>query len=79
MTKEAQDFLRAMLADGASLPQKEIHERGADLGFTQKQLRTAREKLNVVVEKSGMDGGWCWKMKLPPAPLPAPRGKKLKS
>ena len=45
---KVQAFLREMLKDGKPVPQKEIEEAAAAKGFTDKQLRTAREKLGVV-------------------------------
>jgi hypothetical protein len=44
---KVQAFLREMLKDDKPVPQKEIEEAAAKKGFTSKQLRTAREKLNL--------------------------------
>jgi hypothetical protein len=62
-----QAFLREILKDGKPVAQKEIEEAGAAKGFTGKQLRTAREKLGIHVDKESgkMGGGWFWQLPNP--------------
>jgi hypothetical protein len=64
---KVQAFLREMLKDGKPVPQKEIEEAGAKNGFTEKQLRTAREKLGIHADKEAgkMTGGWFWQLPNP--------------
>jgi hypothetical protein len=60
-TSGAIDFLQRMLSDGP-MDQTEIVRLGKEAGFTEKNLRTAREKLGVTPEKEGFgEGGkWVW-------------------
>jgi hypothetical protein len=56
----AQDFLADYLAGGPQL-QTAVIERGAERGFTERQLRHAKAKLSVVSFKKGFDNGaWFW-------------------
>jgi putative DNA primase/helicase len=52
-------FLLDILANGP-VPKKIIEERAAARGFSDNQLRTAKQKLGIVVFKAGMAGGWMW-------------------
>jgi hypothetical protein len=62
---KAQEFLRQILVGKHPVAQKYIMEEGKQRhGFTEKQLRTAKERLGIVSEK-GLDG-WTWV--LPPRP-----------
>lgn len=72
---EAQKFLRELLADGKPIAKAVIIEKGAAYGFSEKQIRTAKENLNIQAEKIAFDGGWSWKLPKPPKPLP-PRGRQ---
>jgi hypothetical protein len=55
---KAQAFLRELLKDGKPVPYKEIEKAAEAKGFTEKQLRTAREKLGIHSDKeSGKMGG----------------------
>ena len=56
---KVQTFLLDILKNGA-LPQKRIEEEAAREGFSHSQLRTAKEKLGVISEKSGQ-GAWMWR------------------
>ena len=64
---EAVEFLREALRDGEE-EAKTLVDQAAKFGITSKQLRTAREKLGVVVKKHG--GGfskdkkqfWTWRL-----------------
>ena len=59
---KVQAFLREMLKDGKPVPQKEIEEAAKAKGFTEKQLRNAREALGIHTDKEPgtMTGGWFW-------------------
>jgi putative DNA primase/helicase len=61
---EVMDFLRMMIdAGGGWGKQKEIAAQGKALGFSDKEMRTARKKLAVVSKRkggSGDDGWWEW-------------------
>jgi putative DNA primase/helicase len=57
----ASDFLQQALSDGP-MEQAEIVQLGKDAGFSEKSLRTAREKLGVRSRKEGFGttGKWVW-------------------
>jgi putative DNA primase/helicase len=57
----AVDFLQQALSDGP-MEQAEIVKLGEDAGFSEKSLRTAREKLGVRSRKEGFgtSGKWVW-------------------
>jgi putative DNA primase/helicase len=57
----AMDFLQQVLRDGP-MDQTEIVRLGKEAGFTEKNLRTAREKLGVRSRKDGFgtSGKWVW-------------------
>jgi len=52
-------FLLDILANGP-VPKKVIEERATKRGFSEMQLRTAKQKMGIVVYKDGMTGGWVW-------------------
>ena len=53
------EWLRDCLSDGAKNA-KEVLNSGKLDGLTEKQLRTARRRLNVTPRKSSVRGGWIW-------------------
>lgn len=55
------DFLEQVLGDGP-MDQTEIVRLGKEAGFSEKTLRTAREKLGVKPKKEGFgaNGKWVW-------------------
>jgi hypothetical protein len=59
----AVDFLEQLLSEGP-MDQTEAARLGAEVGFTEKSLRTARENLGVKPTKEGFgaDGKWVWKL-----------------
>jgi AAA domain/Bifunctional DNA primase/polymerase, N-terminal len=59
----AMDFLQQLLRDGP-VDQTEAVRLGAEAGFTEKSLRTARENLGVKPTKEGFGavGKWVWKL-----------------
>jgi hypothetical protein len=58
---EVVDFLRMMLDTGGGWgKQKEIAAQGKALGFSDKEMRTARKKLAIISKKDGFDGPWMW-------------------
>ena len=65
---EAQSEIRKWLAKrlAASEPvlATVIFEEGEELGFSEKQIKTAARRLNVVKDKSGFDGPWTWHLPL---------------
>jgi putative DNA primase/helicase len=71
MTDEASDWLRQQLTAGA-IPADEAIREARKLGFTDKAIRKARERLGVKPHKAGMRGGWEWALpgdaKMPPTP-----------
>jgi hypothetical protein len=60
-TSGAIDFLEQVLSDGP-VDQTEIVRLGKEAGYSEKNLRTAREKLGVIPRKEGFgaDGKWVW-------------------
>ena len=60
-TSGAIDFLEQALGDGP-MDKTEIVRRGKEAGFSEKALRTAREKLGVKSKKEGFGatGKWVW-------------------
>jgi hypothetical protein len=67
-TSEAAAFLKKMLSDGP-VEQTEIVRLGKEAGFTEKQLRTARENAGIKTHKVGFGGTgkWFW---MPPGGAP---------
>jgi putative DNA primase/helicase len=61
VTSGAVDFLREILNDGP-MDQTEVVRRGKEAGYSEKSLRTAREKLGVTPKKEGFgaEGKWIW-------------------
>ena len=61
VTSGAVDFLQQALGDGP-MDQTEIVRLGKEAGYTEKALRTAREKLGVTPKKEGFgaNGKWVW-------------------
>ena len=55
--KFLEDFLKA-----GPVEQKKVEAAASKRGFSAKQLRTARELLQVVTEKSGFEGAWTWRI-----------------
>jgi hypothetical protein len=52
-------FLLDILANGP-VPKKIIDERAAAQGISEERLRTAKQKMGIVVYKDGMTGRWVW-------------------
>jgi hypothetical protein len=52
-------FLTAVLASGP-VPSATIYQQGKTKGFSEDQLKRAKEKLKVGVRKDGPRGGWLW-------------------
>jgi RecA-family ATPase len=67
---EVVNFLRMMLdAGGGCCKQTEIALQAKALGFSDKEVRTAREKLAIVAKKDGYQGPWMWHWKDGKRPL----------
>ena len=56
-------FLTETLQSKGPVAAEDIIEEGQRRGFSERQLRTAREKLGLELDKSGLDGGWTWELK----------------
>ena len=56
-------WLKDLLATGPR-PAKEVMTEGKEAGFTEKQIRTARERLGIKPERHGYgkDGKWLWSL-----------------
>lgn len=65
---EATDWLRHFL-EGGAMPAEEGIREAKKLGFTDKTIRGARNRLGVISRKTGMRRGWEWVLpKAPSAP-----------
>ncbi|EQD79375.1 AAA ATPase [mine drainage metagenome] len=60
-------FLRELLADGA-MSARDVQKEARGFGLTDKQLRSARERLGIKPRKTGMDTGWMWELPAEDAP-----------
>jgi hypothetical protein len=58
---EAEEWLRARLADGPVL-QKELESAAKSAGIAWRTLRRAKDKLRVQSHKAGIGGGWFWEL-----------------
>jgi hypothetical protein len=58
---EAEEWLRAQLADGAR-PQKQLEADAEGARISPRTLRRARKSLGVKPHKAGMAGGWYWEL-----------------
>ncbi|MCB4788214.1 AAA family ATPase [Delftia sp. Lp-1] len=47
---------------GGTTPSKAVETSLASMGYSKKQIRTAREKMGVKPQKSGMGAGWYWSL-----------------
>lgn len=56
------DLLRAELTAGGWTDADAACQPLKDAGFTKKQIWTASKKLRVIRKKSGMKGGWLWRL-----------------
>jgi putative DNA primase/helicase len=69
-SSDVMNFLRMMLDNnGGWCKQTEIAAQGKALGFSDKELRTARDKLAIVLKKDGYQGPWVWGWKDGKRPL----------
>jgi putative DNA primase/helicase len=59
--KEAKDFLSDILANGP-MPQKDIEEAVKGESFSMRTIKTAKKEMGIVSEKTGLDGGWVWRL-----------------
>lgn len=62
-------MLWAELKNGTT-PSKAVETSLVGMGYSKKQIRTAREKMGIKPQKSGMGAGWYWS--LPPDFVPKP-------
>lgn len=61
-TSDASKLLRAELVADSWTPSETACKPLKDAGFTKKQIWTASKKLGVIRKKSGMAGGWLWRL-----------------
>jgi len=55
------DLIRMMLDEGKGwCKQTEIAAQAKALGYSDKELRTARKKFDIVSKKESFDGPWIW-------------------
>lgn len=59
---DAASMLGQLLVADCWTPAKDATKELIDAGFTKKQVRNARKKLGVISKKSGMQGGWYWRL-----------------
>lgn len=59
--QDAAGFLRELLDYGAR-PAKEVFAEASSAGFSKDAMHRAKRKLGAVAVKSGMLGGWLWRM-----------------
>lgn len=64
---EAMEFLSEMLAD-KPLSARDVMRMGADAGFSEKALRSAREELGIKPQKAGFGSTGAWVWELPATP-----------
>ena len=60
MQQEAARFLHAELKDGPVPARDLLSKAKKDFGLTERTLQRAKDKLGIVVMKSGYHGGWVW-------------------
>ncbi|RXH57648.1 AAA family ATPase [Granulicella sibirica] len=60
MQEEARGFLQAELKNGPVLARELKHKAEKEFGLTERTLQRAKDKLGIIVTKSGFDGGWVW-------------------
>jgi putative DNA primase/helicase len=60
MQQEAAKFLHAELKDGPVPARDLLAKAKKDFGLTERTLQRAKDKLGIVVTKSGFHGGWVW-------------------
>jgi putative DNA primase/helicase len=60
-TTPQEAWLFELLTNGPK-PAKEVIAEGKEAGFTEKQIRTARERLGITPAKHGYQGAWSWSL-----------------
>lgn len=58
-TDEATEWLRDLLRPGP-VPSAKVFSLGADAGFTQKVINSAKKRLGIKPQKYAFSGGWGW-------------------
>jgi putative DNA primase/helicase len=60
-TAKVDDFLQKLLADGP-MSNTEVMAAARDNGFTEGQIKRAKERLKIASKKDGLQGGWKWSL-----------------
>jgi putative DNA primase/helicase len=59
--QDAASFLRKVLSNGPRAA-KDVFTEAASAGFSKDAMNRAKRKLGVATVKTGMDGGWTWRL-----------------
>lgn len=60
-TRDAADFLRDLLAYGA-VAAKDIYREAESAGYSRDAMKRAKTRTGVLTTKTGMNGGWVWRL-----------------
>jgi putative DNA primase/helicase len=60
-TRDAVEFLRDLLACGA-VAAKDIYREAENAGYSRDAMKRAKTRLGVQTTKTGMNGGWVWRL-----------------
>ena len=61
----AEQFLKGLLANGASIPASTMYQLAAEKGIAESTLKRAKQKLGVEAEKTGFGDEGLWRWRLP--------------
>jgi hypothetical protein len=59
--EDAASFLRHLLVHGPR-PAKDIYREAESAGYSRDQMKRSKRRLEVAAVKTGMDGGWLWRL-----------------
>ena len=60
-TRDAAEFLRDLLAYGA-VAAKDIYREAESAGYSRDAMKRAKTRIGVQTTKTGMNGGWVWRL-----------------
>lgn len=60
-TQDAASFLHDLLADGSRLA-REVFAEASAAGYSKDAMHRAKRKIGATAVKTGMDGGWVWRI-----------------